>query len=166
MKENWKVADALLSRRLDQHQCETCEPIADFSQMVRQFLSRDAIVRQVISNCTAVLPSLPRIAEESECQVVLGCILDSVKAAVQGRWSAGASILAFIPTIVAMTSNSVEEVVLTSEESLLLAVLLCLCSVTVLTTRLDQFSATGSERIGERNSRGSSCCGLGGIQDG
>jgi hypothetical protein len=43
--------------------------------------------------------------------------------------------LAFIPTVVALTSNSIDEVVLVAEESPLLALCLCLCSVTVFTSR-------------------------------
>lgn len=66
---------------------------------------------------------------------MLKCILNTVDQAAQARWSAGASILAFIPAMAALMSNSIDDMILVSEESGLLALALCLCSFTVFPTR-------------------------------
>lgn len=103
----------------------------------RSFHSRDAYVRGVIAFCQGNDSSLaPAPAPgESECQATLKCILNTVDQAAQGRWSAGAAILAFIPSIAALISNSIDDVVLVSEESRLLALALSLCSLTVFPSR-------------------------------
>ncbi|KAL6721994.1 hypothetical protein ACLMJK_001099 [Lecanora helva] len=52
------------------------------------------------------------------------------------RWSAGANILAFIPTIVGIMSNSIDEIVALADSSLTLSVVLSVSSVTVFNSRL------------------------------
>ncbi|MDI1487883.1 MAG: hypothetical protein OHK93_007156 [Ramalina farinacea] len=67
---------------------------------------------------------------------MLGCIIDRVLHDYPARWAAGASILAFIPTIVGLMSNSVDEIAAVAEESLFLAISISLSSVTVFSSRL------------------------------
>ena len=54
---------------------------------------------------------------------------------VPRRRSAGAGILSFMPTIVALTSNSIDEISLVAEESTILALVLGICSSSAFTTR-------------------------------
>jgi hypothetical protein len=95
-----------------------------------KFLSRDKVVSSVITNCTELTP-----LDNTPCQAVLKCILTNTSADYSARWSAGASILAFIPTVVGLMSNSIDEVVLCAEESTLVAVMLSLCTVSTFTSR-------------------------------
>lgn len=104
----------------------------------RTFYSRDATVRELIANCSSSFP--PLHVNKSQCQAELKCILQNVAADYSARWGAGASILAFIPTIVGLMSNSVDEIVLIAEESPTLAVLLSLCSVTAFVSRFGEGS--------------------------
>lgn len=99
--------------------------------MGRIFFSRDAVVRGFITQCSAKFPG-PGV---NACRATLECIINSVDTSTQGRWSAGAGILSFMPTIVALTSNSIDEVALVAEESILLAMFLGVCSSSVFTTR-------------------------------
>lgn len=101
----------------------------------RKFHSRDAYVREAIAFCEGNISAPAPITDGGQCQPMLKCILNTVDSATQARWSAGASILAFIPAIAAMMSNSIDDVVLVSEESGLLALALCLCSFTVFSPR-------------------------------
>ncbi|MCJ1427879.1 hypothetical protein MMC29_005785 [Sticta canariensis] len=52
------------------------------------------------------------------------------------RWSAGSSILAFLPTMVGLMSNSITEIITVAETSTVLAIMLCFCSVTSFSSRL------------------------------
>lgn len=107
------------------------------SVRARKFHSRDAYVRGEIASCEGnVLAQTPSpVTDGSQCQPMLKCILNTVDQATQARWSAGASILAFIPATAALMSNSIDDVVLVSEESGLLALALCLCSFTAFLPR-------------------------------
>ena len=70
------------------------------------------------------------------CGQMLACILDNVTSDYPARWSAGGSILAFIPTIVGLMSNSIDEVAAIAEESMVLAIAVSLSSVTTFSSRL------------------------------
>ena len=103
----------------------------------RSFYSRDRNVRKIIETCNSAAHD-PQQPHQTQCQASLQCILSAVDPYRSARWSAGASILAFIPTIVGLMSNSIDEVVLAAEESPLLAYLLCLCTVTTFTSRFGE----------------------------
>lgn len=111
----------------------------------RKFHSRDAYVRGEIAFCEGNISAQTPVADGSQCQPMLKCILNTVDQATQARWSAGASILAFIPAAAALMSNSIDDVVLVSEESGLLALSLCLCSFTAFLPRF------GGERNGHES---------------
>lgn len=83
----------------------------------RKFHSRDAYVGGEIAFCEGNISAPPPITDGSQCQPMLKCILNTVDQATQARWSAGASILAFIAATAALMSNSIDDVVLVSEES-------------------------------------------------
>ena len=74
--------------------------------------------------------------EKTMCGQMLRCTIDGVYSDYPARWSAGASILAFIPTIVGLMSNSVDEVAAIAEESIFLAIAVSLSSVTTFSSRL------------------------------
>ncbi|KAK4692029.1 hypothetical protein P7C71_g5096, partial [Lecanoromycetidae sp. Uapishka_2] len=95
--------------------------------------NRDSVVRQIIEQCRA---NITNEHEQSTCYPILRCVLDTVPSDYTARWSAGASILAFIPTIVALMSNSINEISSTADESTALAVILSLSSVTSFISRL------------------------------
>lgn len=78
----------------------------------RTFSSRNATVGELIDNCTTVALLYPNY---TRCQATLKCILTNIDSDYSARWSAGASILAFIPTIAGLMSNSLDEVVLAAE---------------------------------------------------
>ncbi|KAL8738935.1 MAG: hypothetical protein Q9181_000347 [Wetmoreana brouardii] len=67
---------------------------------------------------------------------MLQCVIDGSPSLYPARWSAGASILAFIPTIVGLMSNSIDEITAIAEESSFLATAISLSSVTVFSSRL------------------------------
>lgn len=96
----------------------------------RIFNSRDAVGRSVIEACRAQLPS-----EKIQCYKMLQCIIDNVPSDFTARWSAGSSILAFIPTIVGLMSNSINEVTFMADESLFLALALSVTSITAFFKR-------------------------------
>jgi hypothetical protein len=102
------------------------------------FQSRDATVRSVIQTCSTQVGSGRR-----NCYEMLSCVIDQLPSAYAARWSAGASILAFTPTIVGLMSNSVQEVAAVAEESTLLATLLCISSVTAFSSRFEGRDADG-----------------------
>jgi hypothetical protein len=114
--------------------------LAPALSLARRFSSRDASVRGVIANCTNL-----KGPQNPPCHPTLQCILQTVPADYSARWSAGASILAFIPTIVGLMSNSIDEIVLVAEESAVLAVLLSLCSVTAFVSRFGERSESQAE---------------------
>ena len=111
-------------------------PLCSFLSLVvptlsyRIFDSRDSLVRSVIEQCVSETP-----IEKEMCYTTLRCIIDNVPSDFPARWSSGASILAFIPTIVALLSNSIDEVSSIADESTLLAVALSISSVTAFILR-------------------------------
>ena len=102
-----------------------------------RFHSRDPHVTELIGECerkiSADSQNFP--TGDTRCQAVLGCILRNNGAYTAARWSAGASILAFIPTIAGVMSNSIEEINLIAEGNEILAIMMGLCSVTVFASR-------------------------------
>lgn len=98
------------------------------------FNSRDPVVRPIIEQCRA---NTPNEHERSACYAILRCVLDKVPSDYTARWSAGASILAFIPTVVALMSNSITEISSTADKSSTLAVILSLSSVTAFISRFE-----------------------------
>ena len=103
------------------------------------FQSRDSTVRSVIQTCSAKMTGTGR----DHCYDMLGCIIDGLPSTYAARWSAGASILAFTPTIVGLMSNSVQEVTAVAEESVFLATLLCVSSVTAFSSRFEDRDTDG-----------------------
>lgn len=96
----------------------------------RLFDSRGALVRSVIEGCRSKTPN-----ERAQCYPMLRCILNDIPSEVTARWNAGSSIMAFIPTIVGLLSNSIEETTSIADESILLAIALSMSSVTAFTRR-------------------------------
>lgn len=95
-----------------------------------QFNSRDAVARSVIETCRG-----QKFNETVGCFRMLRCIMDDIPSDFLARWSAGASILAFIPTIVALMSNSIHEITSIADESVVLAFALSMTSVTAFNSR-------------------------------
>lgn len=89
------------------------------------------------------------------CYNILRCTIDNVPSEYPARWSSGASILAFIPTITALLSNSINEVSSIADKSILLAVVLSLSSVTAFNYRFRDKSDTPSDAIFTESSVGS-----------
>lgn len=102
----------------------------------RKFHSKNAHIRDVIASCerNASISTLTA-TEKNKFTVILDCILNTVDEARQNRWNAGASILAFVPTIVAVMSNSIDDLVFISEQNKVLAIILSLCTFTVFPPR-------------------------------
>ncbi|KAF2231309.1 hypothetical protein EV356DRAFT_294875 [Viridothelium virens] len=78
------------------------------------------------------------IDEKSLCSTFIRCILTQATQDYPAYWSASSSILAFIPTIVGLLSNSIEEIVAISFESPLLGLLLALSSTTSFSSRFTE----------------------------
>lgn len=108
------------------------------------FDSRDAVTRSVIEACHRHTPN-----EKAQCYTMLRCVMDNIPSDFSARWSAGASILAFIPTIVGLMSNSINETTSIADESLILAVVLSMSSITAFTRRFGDRSKRLSETIFE-----------------
>ena len=104
------------------------------------FDSRDAHVRTVIAACYAKFPS----HSYDYCYKMLSCILDGIESWRNTSWSAGASILAFIPTIVGLMSNSIHEISAVTEQSTVMAVLLCTSSITAFSSRFGEGDSSAS----------------------
>ncbi|MCJ1237507.1 hypothetical protein MMC14_005493 [Varicellaria rhodocarpa] len=98
----------------------------------RVFASRDPDVRQFIKTCES---NASLADSEKTCQAVLSCIINTAPEEYNTRWSAGSSILASIPTVVGLVSNSIEEISYVAEESLPMAILISMSSVTTFTDR-------------------------------
>ena len=106
------------------------------------------MVTSVISSCESQVPN----GNVSKCTTMLRCIASNVPTDFALRWSAGANILAFIPTIVGFMSNSIDEIVALSDDSLLLAITLSVSSVTSFNLRLgdrreDIFDTFSNDRV-------------------
>ena len=106
------------------------------------FDSRDSVVSSVIEKCMLEVPN-----KKGECYNILRCIIDKAPSDYSARWSSGASILAFIPTIAALLSNSINEVSSIADESVLLAVALSLSSVTAFNYRFRDKNTASSDTI-------------------
>lgn len=100
------------------------------SHAYRLFQSHYPAVHSAIEKCRVEWP------DEKPCDNMLSCVLDNVPGDYPARWSAVASMLAFIPTIVGLMSNSVIEVTAIAEESTFLAIAVSLSSVTTFSSRL------------------------------
>ena len=96
----------------------------------RIFNSRDSVARSVIGACRAQSPD-----EKAQCYDMLRCIMDNIPSDFTARWSAGASILAFIPTIMLLLSNSINEITSIADESGFLAIALSVTSITAFISR-------------------------------
>lgn len=96
----------------------------------RHFQSRNVVAQSIMENCTATTPD-----ERANCYDIVRCILQQIPSDFPPRWSAGSSILAFVPTIVGLMSNSITEIIIVAETSTLLAIPLCFCSVTSFSSR-------------------------------
>ena len=94
------------------------------------FNSRDHVASSVIEACRSQTPN-----ESAHCYTILRCIIDNIPSDYTARWSAGASILAFIPTIVGLMSNSISEITSIADESIFLATALSICSTTAFNLR-------------------------------
>lgn len=108
----------------------------------RVFDSRSPVVRPVIEQCVSNTTN-----EKLQCYTILRCIIDHSPSEVLARWSAGASILAFIPTITALLSNSINEVSSVADKSILLAIALSLSSVTAFNARFRDNGDTSTRAI-------------------
>ena len=97
------------------------------------FQSKYPAIQPVIEACQIKWPDLNI---KGVCALMLRCTIDGSPSDYPARWSAGASILAFIPTIVGLMSNSVDEVTAVAEESKFLAIAVSLSSVTTFSSRL------------------------------
>ena len=96
------------------------------------FNSRDALVSSVIDECRR------QIVDERDhlqCYTMLGCILNKVPVEYTARWSAGANILGFLPTMVALMSNSIDEMAFVADESVFLAIALSVSSIATFNSR-------------------------------
>ena len=101
------------------------------------FYSRDALVSLVIDQCRG------HVSDEQDrlqCYSMLRCIMANVPIEYTARWSAGANILAFVPTIVGLMSNSIDEIALISDESPFLAIALALSSITAFNSRFGDWN--------------------------
>lgn len=75
------------------------------------------------------------IDEKTLCSTFVRCILYQATGDYPSYWSSAASILALIPTIVGLLSNSIEEIVAIAYESPMLALLLALSSTVSFSSR-------------------------------
>lgn len=116
------------------------------------FNSRNQLVRSVIKQCESQIPY-----EETKCYHLLRWIIDNVPSDFPARWSAGASILAFIPTIVGLLFNSIGEVVAIADDSLPLAIALSFSSVTSFVIWLSSRTQTSSDTFFSELSVSSEC---------
>lgn len=97
------------------------------------FQSRDVVARSVIEACRRQTPD-----ERAHCYIMLRCIMDNIPSDFTARWSAGASILSFIPTIVGSMSNSIYEITSIADESVFLAIALATSSTTTFSSRFGE----------------------------
>jgi len=81
------------------------------------------------------------IDEKAMCSTFLRCIIYQATGDYPTYWSSAANILAFIPTIVGLLSNSIEEIVAIADESPKLALLLALSSTASFSTRFTNSEA-------------------------
>jgi hypothetical protein len=79
------------------------------------------------------------IDKKATCSTFVPCILYQATGDYPSYWASAASILAFIPTIVGLLSNSIEEAVAIADESPALAILLALSSTASFSSRFTNF---------------------------
>ena len=96
------------------------------------FNSRDALVSSVIDECRKTIVNE---RDHLQCYTMLGCILNKVPVEYTARWSAGANILGFLPTMVALMSNSIDEIAFVADESVFLAMALSVSSIATFNSR-------------------------------
>ncbi|KAF2807167.1 uncharacterized protein BDZ99DRAFT_75398 [Mytilinidion resinicola] len=96
------------------------------------FQAKGAEAGAIIDDCINQQSHSP-----TEHYTIFACILNNVRSDITARWSAAASILAFIRTILGLMSNSLDEIQTISYHSPILAVLLSLSSITAFSSRLD-----------------------------
>ena len=123
--------------------------LAGPSLCYRLFDSRDSVARSVIEACRSQTTD-----EKAQCHTILRCVLENIPSDFTARWSAGASILAFTPTIVGLMSNSINEITSIADDSLLLATILSMSSVTAFITRFGDRPIRSSNTVFEEQ-RGS-----------
>ena len=112
--------------------------IFSYPSFARSFYSRDPYIQSIIDSCSAPNSTTGKLPS---CRADLHCILNAAPVDFSARWSAGASILAFIPTIVGLMSNSIEEVTFIAEDNVWLALLLAFSSTTAFATRFSERGA-------------------------
>ncbi|KAF2230773.1 hypothetical protein EV356DRAFT_508242 [Viridothelium virens] len=103
------------------------------------FNSNNSSVRNIIENCRSNIPD-----ERHDHSLLLRCILDNAPSRYSAHWSAAASILVFVPTIVGLMSNNIDELVIAVEELTLLAAIHSLPAVTSFISRI---GGVGSQRV-------------------
>ena len=87
--------------------------------------------------------------DHHQCYSILGCVMANVPIEYTARWSAGANILAFVPTIVGLMSNSIDEIAIISDESPFLAIALALSSITAFNTRFGDWTKPRPEILSD-----------------
>lgn len=112
------------------------------------FHSRDAVVRSVIEACRSQTPDE---SAHFQCYIMLSCIMDNISSDFTARWSAGASILSFIPTIVGLMSNSINEITSIADESVFLAIALSASSTTAFNSRFGDRSKRQSDTFFQKH---------------
>lgn len=88
------------------------------------------------------------IDESATCSTFLRCVLSQATDDFPTYWSAAASILALIPTIVGLLSNSIDEIVAVADESTILALFLALSTTVSFSSR---FTDSQAPQIFEHN---------------
>jgi hypothetical protein len=81
------------------------------------------------------------IDEKAKCGTFLRCILYQAPGDFPIYWSSAASVLALIPTLVGLLSNSIDEIVTIADENPMLALLLALSSTTSFSSRFNHSEA-------------------------
>ena len=94
-----------------------------------------------------------RYRRKAQCYEMLQCVINNVPSNFPARWSAGASILSFIPTIVGLMSNSINEITSMADESGCLAIALSLTSSTAFVSRFGDGPIRSSSTFFEEQRR-------------
>lgn len=85
---------------------------------------------------------------------MLRYVMDDIPTDFTARWSAGCSILAFIPTTVGLLSNSINETTAIADESVVLAIALSVSSITAFNRRFGDRPDRLTDTVFERESDG------------
>ena len=113
------------------------------------FDSRDSLVNSIVDACRTKTPN-----ERAQCYTLLRCVMDNIPSEYTARWSAGSSVSAFIPTIVGLMSNSINEVTSIADESVILAITLSIASTTAFNSRFGDRSKRLSDTLLEEQREG------------